>query len=91
MNFNFIAFFFGIIYFFVLGLWRRNLSMVGIIVVVYLAIGFGSVILDIEISASFNRGLACGIYAWYACTANIAYYLKEIKGNNGWYPFKLQL
>jgi hypothetical protein len=29
--------------------------------------------------------------AWYACTANLAYYLKEVKGYNGWNPFKLKV
>jgi hypothetical protein len=90
INFNVIAFFFGFIYFFVLGMWKRNLSMIGITALIYSVILCVAIVGDIEISEGFSRGLGCGISAWYATTANFAYYLKEVKGYNGWNPFKFK-
>lgn len=89
-NFNFIAFFFGFIYFFVLGMWRRNLSMIGIIVLINALVIAAETLFNIEIPDALARGMGCAFSAWYATTANIAYYLQEIKGYNGWNPFKVQ-
>lgn len=90
INFNFFAFFFGFIYFFVLGMWRRNLSMLAITLLLYAAVLFVAMVADPAISNSFSQGVGFGIPAWYAATANMAYYLKEVKGYNGWNPFKFK-
>jgi hypothetical protein len=88
INFNFISFFVGFIYLFVLGMWKRNLAMIAVTFAVYALIIAVAVICDIEISKGFSRGLGIAVSAWYATTVNYAYYLKEVKGYNGWNPFK---
>ncbi|AKJ40719.1 DUF2628 domain-containing protein [Pragia fontium] len=87
-NMNFIAFFFGFIYFFVLGLWKKNLVLLGI------TIGIGIVLAIIEVATGFYlpRGVDMGINIacamMWSMTANYAYYLKEVKGSDSWNPFE---
>ncbi|MBK5074707.1 DUF2628 domain-containing protein [Budviciaceae bacterium CWB-B4] len=85
---NIIAFFFGFIYFFVLGLWKKNLVLFGI------AIGIGIVIVVIEtITGTYlpngaNTGINVACAMMWSMTANYAYYLKEVKGSDSWNPFE---
>ncbi|MFP3926857.1 DUF2628 domain-containing protein [Pseudomonas sp. W5-36] len=88
INANIIAFFFGPIYLFVLGLWKKNLTLIGILLAV-------SVVAEIFYSATgfayakqLDLAIGIAINAFYARTTNFAYYLKEIKGEQGWNPFK---
>lgn len=50
--------------------------MIGITALIYTVILCVAIVGDIEISEGFSRGLGCGISAWYATTANVAYYLR---------------
>ncbi|SQI44479.1 Protein of uncharacterised function (DUF2628) [Leminorella richardii] len=87
-NMNIIAFFFGFIYFFVLGLWKKNLVLAAI------AIGVGLVLGIIEVATGFylprgaDMGINFGLAMMWGITANYAYYLKEVKGLDGWNPFE---
>ncbi|WP_369308766.1 DUF2628 domain-containing protein [Providencia rettgeri] len=88
ISMNFFAFFFGIIYFLILGLWKKGLVLLGI------SIGLGIVlnIIDFMIGGTIPNGvysgLSIGISALWAMIANYAYYLKETKGLDGWNPFE---
>lgn len=88
INANIIAFFFGPIYLFVLGLWKKNLTMIGIL----LAVSFVSEIFysatDFAYAKQLDFAEGFVINAFYAWTANYSYYLKEIKGEQSWNPFK---
>lgn len=88
VNANIIAFFFGPIYLFVLGLWKKNLALLGIMVVASLLIDvlFGLAGMESPKQVDFAFGLAFNLL--YALTTNYAYYLKERKGEQGWNPFK---
>ncbi|MBK5143748.1 DUF2628 domain-containing protein [Budviciaceae bacterium BWR-B9] len=85
---NFIAFFFGFIYFFILGLWKKNLVLFGI------AIGIAVIITVIETVTGFylpqgaNIGINVACAMMWSITANYAYYLKEVKGSDSWNPFE---
>ncbi|TDB47952.1 DUF2628 domain-containing protein [Photorhabdus khanii] len=88
LNMNFIAFFFGFIYFFVLGLWRKNLTLFGIAVVMGILLGIIESILNIEISPAVSMGVNCALAAIWGMTANYAYYLKEKVNSQSWNPFE---
>ncbi|MEB5742669.1 DUF2628 domain-containing protein [Klebsiella aerogenes] len=81
---NLIAFFFGFIYFFVLGLWKKNLVLMAI------AIGVGALpeIAGIVLPPGLNVGISICLSMMWSITANYAYYLKEVKGLDGWNPFE---
>ncbi|HEM8292178.1 MULTISPECIES: DUF2628 domain-containing protein [Providencia] len=88
ISMNFFAFFFGIIYFLILGLWKKGLVLLGI------SIGLGLVlnVIDFMIGGTIPNGaytgLSVGISALWAMIANYAYYIKETKGLDGWNPFE---
>lgn len=88
LNMNFIAFFFGFIYFFVLGLWRKNLTLFGVFVVVMMLLGAIEGILGIEIPPAADTGISCAFAAIWGMTANYAYYLKETVNSQSWNPFE---
>ncbi len=85
---NIIAFFFGFIYFFVLGLWKKNLVLIAGFFCVGLVIGIVEIIIgaDLPLGAYYGIGLAMGLM--WSMIANYAYYLKEIKGSDNWNPFE---
>lgn len=88
ININFIAFFFGFIYFFVLGLWRKNLVLFAICIAVGITITIIENISGIVITQAVESGINCGFCYIWAITANYAYYLKEVKGSKSWNPFE---
>jgi hypothetical protein len=81
--FNFYAFFFGPIYFCMLGLWKKALTLIvlALIVVFILELFFG-------IFASNNTGFGAGFCMLFSMTANYSYYLKKTTGRSGWNPFE---
>lgn len=87
-NFNFIAFFFGPIYLFVLGLWKRNITLILIMVAVFAALEIAFMMIGIDYPKYLDTGLGYGFSALYGSTTNYGYYLKERKGEQGWNPFK---
>ncbi|AOM42375.1 DUF2628 domain-containing protein [Xenorhabdus hominickii] len=80
ININWLAFLFGIFYFLFLGLWKKGLSL--------LAFSFLLIVAISSISEVFIYGATGLIYVIWGFTVNYAYYLKEIKGEDGWNPFK---
>lgn len=80
VNFNFFALFFGCIYLFILGMWRKALTIVGLTVVLAVVLAF--------VPDVVGRGLA---FAWsllIALTTNYNYYLEQVKGDTSWNPFQ---
>ena len=88
INANVIAFFFGPIYLFVLGLWKKNLALLGIFVAINIALSVIFAIIGMEFPRPLSTGLSIALSMMYALMANYAYYLKEVKGEQGWNPFK---
>ncbi|SFD82635.1 DUF2628 domain-containing protein [Paracidovorax konjaci] len=80
ININWYAICFGFIYFFILGLWRKALSLLGGILVLAFTLG--------AVSDGLANGIGIAFSLLAGMTANYAYYLKETKGNNGWNPFE---
>ncbi|WP_260961776.1 DUF2628 domain-containing protein [Pseudomonas citri] len=88
INANVIAFFFGPIYLFVLGLWKKNLALIGIIVAINIVLSVIFAVIGMEFPRPLNTGLSIAMSMMYALSTNYAYYLKEVKGEQGWNPFK---
>ena len=87
---NFIAFFFGAIYFFVLGLWRKNLVLIGIIIISGVIMYFVEATMqlpEVQIRA-IDKVFQFGFAALYSLVANKAYYLHKVKGSRSWNPFE---
>lgn len=88
INFNIIAFFFGPIYLFVLGLWKKNITLIAIMVVIFTGLEMAFSAMGIEYPRHIDAGLGFGFNALYGITTNYAYYLKEKRSELGWNPFK---
>jgi len=90
INCNVIAFFFGPIYWFVLGMWKKNLVMLGIIMSIGLLEGVYEAATGNMVPRAVDQGLSTAFAFLYAVLTNYAYYLKQNKGNQGWNPFEGQ-
>ncbi|MGF6199448.1 DUF2628 domain-containing protein [Pseudomonas laurylsulfatiphila] len=89
INLNFIAFFFGPIYFFVLGLWKKNLAIIAIIVALSFVLALIFTLLGYEEAPkALNSGMNIVFALMYGLSANYAYYLKQVNGSQGWNPFE---
>ena len=88
INANVIAFFFGPIYLFVLGLWKKNLALFGIFLAIHIALSVIFAIIGMEFPRPLSTGLSIAMSMMYTLMTNYAYYLKEVKGEQGWNPFK---
>ncbi|WP_057433376.1 DUF2628 domain-containing protein, partial [Pseudomonas amygdali] len=88
INLNVIAYFFGPIYFFVLGLWKKSLALLGIMLTTNALILMVCTLLETEVPYALGGGLTVAYSLMYALTVNYSYYLKEVKGEQGWNPFK---
>ncbi|VVO48228.1 hypothetical protein PS850_00164 [Pseudomonas fluorescens] len=88
INANIIAFFFGPIYLFVLGLWKKNLTLIAIIIALSLALEVVYALVDFSFAKQVNFAMGFAFNLLYALSTNYAYYLKEQKGEQGWNPFK---
>lgn len=88
ININFIAIFFGPIYLFVLGLWKKNLALIAIIVGISFGLTIAFAILGYEMPKALGSGLNVVFALMYGLSANYAYYLKQVKGSQGWNPFE---
>jgi len=87
---NLLAFFFGPIYFFILGLWRKALVGIAMFVaaIIISAILFAIMGPDSRGADLISRLLGLAVTLIYTSTANYAYYLKEVKGQDSWNFFE---
>ncbi|RMO78155.1 hypothetical protein ALQ34_00758 [Pseudomonas syringae pv. maculicola] len=88
INFNFFAFFFGPVYLFILGLWKKNLSFIAMIVVVSIALDMVMDMFEFRYAKEASSALGFVFNALYGQLTNYAYYLKEVKGEHSWNPFQ---
>jgi len=88
INNSWLGFFFGPIYFAVLGMWRRALTLLGVVLLIAVVEVFFEVVTGIEVPNAIDRGINTGCAMLFAVTVNYCYYLKEVKGKNGWNPFE---
>ena len=88
INFSFLAFFFGPFYFFALGLWKKGLSLLAIALAIAVVEVIFSAVTGIDIPRPVDTGLNIAIAFVFALCVNYAYYLKEVKGSQGWNPFE---
>lgn len=80
VNINLFALFFGWVYLFILGMWRKALTVLGINVVLIIASFF---LPDLVMRALFAAvGIAVGM------STNYGYYLEKVKGQESWNPFE---
>jgi asparagine N-glycosylation enzyme membrane subunit Stt3 len=85
-----LAFFFGPIYFFILGLWRKALVGLALTVATCVVAFILYAVLGPESRGAdfISRMLGLAVTLMYAGTANYAYYLKEVKGQDSWNFFE---
>ena len=88
INISWLGLFFGPIYFLILGMWKRALTMIGIALLITVIQVVFEVATGIEIPSAGNRGIDMAFAMLFAMTANYSYYLKQVKGDNDWNPFK---
>ncbi|WP_434562426.1 DUF2628 domain-containing protein [Pseudomonas sp. Z4-20] len=88
INANVIAFFFGPIYLFVLGLWKKNLALLGTFLAINILLSVVFAIIGMDFPRPLSMGLNIAMSMMYALMTNYAYYLKEVKGEQGWNPLK---
>ncbi|KPC08404.1 MULTISPECIES: DUF2628 domain-containing protein [Pseudomonas syringae group] len=88
INFNVFAFFFGPVYLFILGLWKKNLSFIAMIVVVSFALDMVMDMFEFRYAKEASSALGFVFNALYGQLTNYAYYLKEVKGEHSWNPFQ---
>lgn len=79
VNFNFFALFFGCIYLFILGMWRKALTIIGITVVLMLVLMF--------LPDAIGRGVGIAWQLLIALTTNYNYYREKRQGDTSWNPF----
>ncbi|WP_418002901.1 DUF2628 domain-containing protein [Mycobacterium sp. PDNC021] len=79
---NILAFLFGPIYFFVKGMWRKGLTLLGIFVAVEV------VLIVLNVSDTLVRAIGFGLAAIAMTTANYAYYLHVVRGSQSWNLFE---
>lgn len=79
---NILAFLFGPIYFFVKGMWRKGLTLLG------LTIAVAAVGVTLDLSDTIARAIGFGIAALAMSTANYAYYLHVVRSSQSWNPFE---
>lgn len=84
---NFFALFFGLLYFCIIGLWRKGLTLLGIYILANFLVMIVAIIIGSKMEFVFNfMGL---MYTFGgAHLVNRAYYLYKVKGVNGWNPFE---
>jgi hypothetical protein len=88
INLNWFGFFFGPFYWLVLGMWRRALTWIGLAVAIGVAEDLFTVMTGIDFPRALDLGISVAFAIAMAMTTNYQYYLKRIKGDNGWNPFK---
>ncbi|WP_404764933.1 DUF2628 domain-containing protein [Proteus terrae] len=79
---NIWAFFFGFIYFLILGLWRKALTLFAINIAIFTIIGF------LPVNNGVINAVGIAVNVLWAITVNYAYYLKETKNDQSWNPFE---
>lgn len=79
---NFLAFVFGPIYFFVKGMWRKALTLLGIGLVVSV------LVFVLNVSDGMVRGAGIVVAALAMTTANFAYYLHVVRHSRSWNLFE---
>lgn len=82
LMFNGYAFFFGPIYYFVLGMWRKGLTWLALTLGVSVAAAVAVVALGFPPFVTRAAGIALQVL--YASNANADYYRKQIQGETFW-------
>ena len=81
-SFNFLAFFFGPIYYAIKGMWKKGLSLFLACALVVIGLGMG---LDYFGYGKIANALGYGVSAVFAVRANLDFYKKMVLGDNGWW------
>ncbi|TDZ80107.1 hypothetical protein DE4585_03858 [Mycobacteroides salmoniphilum] len=79
---NILAFFFGPIYYFVKGMWRKGLTALSVMLAI------GTVLYAVDASETMYQAASAGIGGVLTVTANYSYYLDRVKGSQSWNPFE---
>ena len=86
-NFNFYGFFFGFIYFCILGLWKKGLVLLLSSIILTAIIIFLEYILDVNLSYLY-RAINVSYAIFCGMSVNAAYYLQTVKEIDSWNPLQ---
>lgn len=78
--FSFLGFFVGPFYFLYLGMWRKALTLFACAIVLFLI----ELLIYSMTGRDISQILGFVLSGLSACTVNYSYYLKRIKGSDGW-------
>ena len=81
-SWNTLAFFFGPLYFFAKGMWRKGL------VLLVSAIALGTIVVSLDLPEMVERAGSLFIPAMAASAANYAYYLHVVMESRSWNPLE---
>lgn len=82
LMFNGWAFFFGPLYYFALGMWRKALTWV--FLTIALSLLAAVMVVALGLPAAISRAVGIGMQVLYASNANADYYRKQIRGETFW-------
>jgi hypothetical protein len=88
ININWFGLFFGPFYWLAIGMWRRALTWFGMAIAIGLVLGLLYGLMRAEFLAALDRGSIIALNLLGAMSTNYSYYLKAMKGDNGWNPYK---
>lgn len=72
------AFFFGVFYLLYLGMWRKALTVVGVLVVLT------AVEIALDLPLEIDTAIGFGVGAYLSARVNILYYRHRVHGERGW-------
>ena len=87
INCNLYGFFFGFLYFCILGLWKKGLALLLAVMIINIIIAIVEIMADINLellSRIINLGYSC----LCSMSVNSAYYLQLVKGIDSWNPLQ---
>ncbi len=71
-----------------MGLWKKNLCIIAIMIVVSVALNIVMDMFEFRYAKEASSALGFAFNSLYGQLTNYAYYLKEVKGEQGWNPFE---
>lgn len=90
ISFNFFGFFFGIIYWLILGMWRKALALLGLFLLLNIVLAVIIIGMDIpeNVADSLTHALGLAVALSTALYSNRAYYLHVVHHSTSWNPFE---
>ncbi|WDD94480.1 DUF2628 domain-containing protein [Burkholderia sp. FERM BP-3421] len=87
LGLNVFALLLGPVYYFALGMWRKGISLLLLVLAIGALETVFEMVTGIEVPTGVDVGINVGCTLLFGICANYAYYLK-VRGRDGWNPFE---